>query len=217
MYRPVKRFFDIIISLLLILILLPLFVLITMVIYLTMGKPVFFTQDRIGENAMKYKIFKFRTMLHVSERLKTDKDRLTKIGALIRKLSIDELPQIFNILKGDMSFIGPRPLLEKYLPYYTERELLRFKVKPGMSGLAQVSGRSSVTWDNQFEMDAIYVEKINFLLDLKIFLKTIPKVLGSVDMMVIGRVDHLPFDLHREKQIKDNSSTLSELNEGTKK
>ena len=182
-----------------------------------MGKPVFFTQVRIGENAQRYKIYKFRTMRHVSERLKSDKDRLTNIGALIRKLSIDECPQIFNILKGDMSFIGPRPLLEKYSPYYTKREFLRFKVKPGMSGLAQVSGRSSVTWDSQFEMDALYVENLTFVLDLKIFLKTIPKVLGSVDMMVIGRVDHLPFDLHREKQIKEMIIDISELHEYSKK
>jgi lipopolysaccharide/colanic/teichoic acid biosynthesis glycosyltransferase len=188
-----------------------------MIIYFNMGFPIFFTQERIGENSKKYKIYKFRTMLKMTEQIKSDKDRLTKVGSVIRKLSIDEFPQIFNILKGDMSFIGPRPLLEKYLPFFTERELIRHNVKPGMSGLAQVSGRSSVTWDDQFEMDAVYVEKLSFILDIKIFMKTIPKVLGAVDMMVVGRIDQLPFDLHRQKQIEDNFIKKTDLNKNYNK
>lgn len=131
----------------------------------------------------------------------SDRQRLTKLGAILRKTSIDELPQLGNILKGDMSFIGPRPLLAEYLPYYNKREILRHKVRPGMSSLAGIKGRSNLTWEEQFELDACYVENLSFFLDLEIFFKTIPKVLGSADVMVVGRKNQDRFDVYRTKQL----------------
>ena len=182
-----------------------------------MGRPVFFTQTRVGRDNKAFLIIKFRTMRANSSGNNSDLQRLTKLGAFLRKYSIDEFPQLLNILKGDMSFIGPRPLLEDYLPFFTKREIIRHNVRPGMSGLAQVSGRSNVTWDNQFEMDAVYVERISFLLDLKILFKTIPKVMGSIDMMVTGRIDLDKFDVHRRKQIVSGKIPANDLNENYSK
>jgi len=184
-----------------ILFLIPVFIGTSFLIIVFMGKPIIFTQKRIGKNERMFMIYKFRTLTNnVDKQNLSDNERLTRLGAFLRKFSIDELPQLFNILKGDMSFIGPRPLLEKYLPYYTEREKLRHKVRPGMGGLAQVSGRSYINWDEQFELDAIYVEKLSFMLDLTIVLKTVYIVLFSKNMMVTGRVDKDSFDVHRKKQ-----------------
>jgi lipopolysaccharide/colanic/teichoic acid biosynthesis glycosyltransferase len=130
----------------------------------------------------------------------SDTQRLTRLGSLLRKCSIDEWPQLVNILKGDMSFIGPRPLLIDYLPYYNSREVLRYKVRPGMTSLAGINGRSNLTWEEQFEMDAYYVENLSFRLDAKIFFKTIPKVLVPADVMVIGRKNQERFDIYRKNQ-----------------
>lgn len=177
-----------------------------------MGCPVIFLQKRVGLNNQEFRIYKFRTMRHKSEKYITDADRLTLLGKILRKTSIDEFPQLLNILIGDMSFIGPRPLLKKYLPFFTKREMLRFQLRPGMSGLAQINGRSYLTWDQQFELDAVYTEKCSFLLDLKIFFMTIPKVLGSANMMVTGRIDPDSFDIHRKKQIKLGTISLDDLN-----
>jgi undecaprenyl phosphate N,N'-diacetylbacillosamine 1-phosphate transferase len=141
----------------------------------------------------------------------SDRQRLTKLGAFIRKASIDELPQVINILKGDMSFIGPRPLLVDYLPYYNSREILRHNIRPGMSSLAGVNGRSNLTWEQQFEMDVFYVENLSFKLDVNIFFKTIPKVLGSADLMVVGRKDQDSFDVYRKKQM-DSLQTIPQNN-----
>jgi len=131
----------------------------------------------------------------------SDRERLTKIGAILRKTSLDELPQVINILKGEMSFIGPRPLLPDYIPYYTSREILRHNLKPGMSSFAGINGRGKLTWEEQFEMDVYYVEHLSFLLDLNIFFRTIPKVMGSDGAMIVGRNNPGRFDVYRKKQI----------------
>lgn len=205
MYRILKRLIDLFFSTLLILALFPLFLIISISIFLTMGGSVFFFQKRIGYKNKLFNVYKFRTMRSKSSIDDTDRKRITSLGKFLRKYSLDELPQILNIIKGDMSFIGPRPLLPEYLPYYTERELLRHKVRPGMSGYAQVNGRSYLSWEEQFEMDAQYSEKISFLFDIEIFLKTIPKVLGSVNMIVDGRIDNERFDKYRIKQSGNGS------------
>jgi len=202
MYKHIKRIFDFSAALVMMLLLIPVYIGAYLLVLVFMGRPVLFTQKRIGKNERPFMIFKFRTLTNNIDKQKlSDNERLTGLGAFLRKFSIDELPQLFNILRGDMSFIGPRPLLEKYLPYYTEREKLRHQVRPGMGGLAQVSGRSFINWDEQFELDAIYVERLSFMLDLTIVLKTVYIVLFSKNMMVTGRVDKESFDVHRKKQL----------------
>lgn len=209
MYLFTKRLFDLSAAFILILILLPVFLITSLLILIFMGKPVIFTHKRIGLNETPFSIYKFRTLRNNDGQIKlTDNDRLTKLGSFLRKFSIDELPQLVNILLGHMSFIGPRPLLASYLPYYTEREKARHKVRPGMSGLAQVSGRSFLTWDEQFELDAIYVERISFILDLTVFLKTTYMVLVSKNMMVTGRIDNESFDAKRKKEILKQTNNL---------
>lgn len=195
-----KRLLDIIFSTTLIILLSPLLMLVGVLIWIKMGTPVIFRQIRIGKNNKEFTIMKFRTMSNKSEGINTDSQRLTKLGAFLRKLSIDEFPQLFNIFKGDMSFIGPRPLLKKYIPYYNDREIKRHEVRPGMTSLAGVKGRSFLTWEEQFEYDVEYVENLTLKMDLLIFIKTIPKVLGSKDMMVVGRKDIESFDIHRKNQ-----------------
>lgn len=138
----------------------------------------------------------------------SDRERLTKVGALLRKTSLDELPQVINILKGEMSFIGPRPLLPDYIPYYTSREILRHNIKPGMSSYAGINGRGKLTWEEQFEMDVYYVENLSLRLDVKIFFRTVYKVIGSDGAMVVGRKNPGRFDVYRKKQIDSIQKSL---------
>lgn len=150
-----------------------------------LGSPVLFTQERPGRNEKIFKLYKFRTMTdekNANGELLPDADRLTSFGAALRSSSLDELPELLNIVKGDMSIIGPRPLLVQYLPYYTETEKHRHDVRPGLSGLAQVNGRNLVRWDQRLAYDAEYVKKITFLGDLKIVLQTIKKVFAREDV-----------------------------------
>jgi len=172
-YKFFKRFFDILGSLLLILVLSPLFVIVGILIFFKMGSPILFKQNRPGHNESIFEIYKFRTMLNGDL---SDDERLTKFGLKLRELSLDELPQLFNILKGDMSFIGPRPLLCEYLPLYDDNQKKRHLIKPGITGLAQVSGRNSLSWDDKFKLDIEYVENVSFMMDIKIAIKTIQKV-----------------------------------------
>ncbi len=152
------------------------------------GAGAFFLQERPGRNGKIFRVVKFKSMTDERDPatggLLPDKDRLTSIGRFIRKTSIDELPQLWNVLKGDMSLIGPRPLLPRYLPYYTEEEMHRHDVRPGITGLAQVEGRNSNTWENMFLKDLEYVKHISFLLDCKILFHTIKNVLVSKDIEV---------------------------------
>lgn len=151
---------------------------------------VFFRQERIGKNNKAFVLYKLRSMKIDSEEnshLTTDEERMLKIGKLIRQTSIDELPQLINVLKGEMSFIGPRPLLVEYLPYYTDRESRRHSVKPGISGWAQVNGRTSVTWERKFDLDVEYVEKCSLLFDIRIVMLTLKKVIEGSDIIESGQ------------------------------
>lgn len=148
------------------------------------GKP-FFIQERPGKNEKTFKLIKFKTMNDKQDsegNLLPMGERITPLGAFLRKTSLDEIPQLLNVIKGDMSLIGPRPLLQKYLPMYTDRQKVRHSVKPGITGWAQVNGRNNVTWKEKFEMDVWYVNNISFTLDAIIFLKTIKKILTKSDI-----------------------------------
>ena len=177
MYRNFfKRLFDIVFSFMLIIFLLPLYVTISISVLFFMGSPILFKQPRPGKNSKIFNMYKFRTMTNKKDKqgnVLPDKDRLNKFGLFLRKTSLDELPEIFIILFGKMSFIGPRPLLVEYLPYYTEEESHRHDVRPGLTGLAQVNGRNLLNWDDRFKKDLEYVSNITFIGDMKIILSTI--------------------------------------------
>lgn len=177
-----KRFFDLILSLTGFIILSPLFVLITVfLLFVNNGKP-YFAQPRPGKNAHIFKVIKFKTMNDKKDKngnLLSDSERLTIIGAIVRKTSLDEIPQLLNVIKGDMSLIGPRPLLVEYLPLYNEEQARRHEVRPGITGWAQVNGRNAISWQQKFEYDIWYVDHISLPLDLKIFMMTILKVFKS--------------------------------------
>lgn len=181
MYKKIfKRMLDVILSLITIIILFPIFLIISILVLIFLGKPVFFKQSRIGKNEEKFNMYKFRTMTNKTDKkgeLLPDEKRLTKFGKFLRKTSLDELPEFFNILTGKMSFIGPRPLLVEYLDYYTEEEHHRHDVRPGLTGLAQVNGRNLLSWDERFKKDIEYVNNITFIGDVKIIIKTIKTVL----------------------------------------
>lgn len=187
MYKVfVKRLLDILISLTFIVLFSWLYLILAVLVRVKLGKPVLFRQPRPGKNEKVFNMYKFRTMTDKRDEngeLLPDRQRLTSFGKLLRKSSLDELPEMFCILKGDMSFIGPRPLLVEYLPYYTEREKLRHTVRPGLTGLAQVSGRNTVDWDTRFELDAQYVENLSFLMDLKVIAMTFKTVFGHTDQV----------------------------------
>lgn len=174
-----KRLLDIILSLAAIIVLAPVFLLITILVRKKLGKPVLFTQERPGLNEKIFKMYKFRSMTDERDEngeLLPDEVRLTKFGKFLRSTSLDELPELFNILKGDMSVVGPRPLLVKYLPLYNEKQKHRHDVQPGLTGWAQVNGRNSITWEQKFEYDIEYSQNISFALDSKIFFLTVKKV-----------------------------------------
>ena len=182
-----KRILDFFIAIIMLTLLSPIFVLLTVLLFIFNDGQVFFLQKRPGKNERIFSIIKFKTMNDKKDaegNLLPDGDRLTPVGKIVRKTSMDEIPQLINILKGDMSLIGPRPLLIQYLPVYTEREKQRHSVLPGITGLSQVSGRNNLGWDERLNMDVEYVENMSFLLDLKIFLKTIKNVITSKDVAV---------------------------------
>ena len=187
MYKRVfKRVLDILLSLLVIILFSWLYLILAVFVRVKLGSPVLFKQARPGKDEKIFNLYKFRTMTDARDsegKLLPDKDRLTSFGMFLRKSSLDELPEFINILKGDMSFIGPRPLLVEYLPYYTEREKLRHTVRPGLTGLAQVSGRNTVDWDTRFEIDATYVENLSFIMDLKVIGMTFKTVFGHSDQV----------------------------------
>jgi len=180
-----KRMFDIILALIILILFGWIYVIIAILVKAKLGSPVIFCQERPGKDEKIFKLYKFRTMTDQRDEngnLLPDEIRLTKFGKMLRSTSLDELPEIFNILLGDMSFIGPRPLLISYLPYYTEKEKHRHDVRPGLSGLAQVNGRNSVEWERRFQYDIQYVNKITFWGDVKIVLKSVQKVLMRSDV-----------------------------------
>ncbi|EOU1462626.1 sugar transferase [Clostridium perfringens] len=175
----IKRTFDIIASLGGLIVLSPIMIICAILIRINLGSPIFFKQKRIGKDNKEFEMIKFRTMKDAVDKEGNqlpDELRLTKVGQVLRSLSIDELPELINILKGDMSLIGPRPLLVKYLPLYNERQIRRHEVLPGLTGWAQVNGRNNLTWNEKFELDVYYVENWSLKLDLKIFFLTFYKV-----------------------------------------
>ena len=181
MYKKfIKPLLDKILALILIIVFSPVMLITAILIYLKMGRPIIFTQERPGYKGKIFKIYKFRTMTNEKDKngnLLPDEKRLKGTGKVIRSLSLDELPQLFNVLKGDMSFIGPRPLLVEYLPLYNEEQKKRHDVLPGITGLAQVNGRNAISWKKKFEYDVEYVNNLSFLMDMKIIFLTIQKVI----------------------------------------
>lgn len=185
--RFFKRLLDIIISFLALVLLSPVFLVVAVLVRIKLGSPVIFHQQRPGYQEKIFKLCKFRTMTEAKDaqgNLLPDAERLTSFGNFLRKTSLDELPELWNILKGDMSIVGPRPLLVGYLPYYTKREQLRHSVRPGLTGLAQVSGRNFIAWDDRLAKDVEYVENISFLMDVKILWRTVVVVLKKDDVAV---------------------------------
>ncbi len=176
--KYIKRPLDLICSLIAIIVFSWLYLIIAILVRVKLGSPVIFTQDRPGKDEKIFKLYKFRTMTDAKDEngnLLPDSERLTKFGKMLRATSLDELPEAFNIAKGDMSLIGPRPLLVQYLPLYSEKQRHRHDVRPGLSGYAQVNGRNSITWTHKFEFDCEYVNKITFLGDMKIVVQTVGK------------------------------------------
>lgn len=191
MYITVKSFFDFIFALVGILVLAPIFLIISIILYFDFKESPFFFQRRVGKDNRIFSIVKYKTMKNTRDEngvLLPDELRLTKLGTLIRKTSLDEIPQLFNVLKGEMSFVGPRPLLESYLPLYNEFQKKRHLVKPGITGWTQVNGRNGNSWEQKFEYDVWYVNHISFLLDIKILFKTVKKVFISEGISAEGEV-----------------------------
>lgn len=175
-----KRVCDTILSVVALLFLSPVMMILAVVIRVALGSPVVFAQERPGKDEKTFKLYKFRTMTQKTGedgKLLPDCDRLTSIGRFLRKTSLDELPELWNILTGDMSFIGPRPLLVSYLPYYSEEERMRHKVRPGLTGLAQIRGRNNLSWDDRLKADVEYIHTISFWLDFRVFWLTVFQVL----------------------------------------
>lgn len=204
MYKKyIKRILDLFVSLILLIISSPILCVLIILIKLESEGPAFFSQERIGFNCEKFRVYKLRTMITETHRNNVelkDKDRLTKCGNYLRKLSLDELPQLFKIIKGDMSFIGPRPLLVRYLPYYTTEENRRHSVKPGITGLAQINGRSHAQWEDRFKWDLYYVDKLSFVLDLKILIESVLKVIKGSNTSSEKPKFLMDFDKYRKMQ-----------------
>lgn len=174
-----KRFIDVFCSLLFILVFWWLFLILALLVRINLGTPIIFTQNRSGKDGKVFKLYKFRSMNNAKDEngeFLPDKQRITKFGRLLRSTSLDELPELFNILKGDMSIIGPRPLLVKYFEHYNSHDIRRHEVRPGLTGWAQVNGRNTLTWKDKFSKDVEYVDNITFFMDLKILFLTIKKI-----------------------------------------
>lgn len=183
MYKYIKRSLDLITALFLVIILSPVMLIAAILIAVNRDGPILFKQERPGKDGKIFTVYKFRTMSTMLRDKNgnelSDFDRMTKIGNILRKTSVDELPQLFNIIKGEMSFIGPRPLLKEYLELYSPEQMRRHDVLPGISGWAQVNGRNTLTWDEKFAYDVYYVDHYSFKMDLKIFIKTIENVVSQ--------------------------------------
>ena len=195
-----KRILDFIISLMALICLSPILLVVTIWLHFAnKGAGAFFLQERPGKDAKIFKIIKFKSMNDARDsegNLLPDAQRLTKVGKFVRTTSIDELPQLINVLKGDMALIGPRPLLERYLPYYTDREKLRHTVRPGITGWAQVHGRNAIDWDSKLELDAEYAERLSFAMDVRIFFLTIKKVIKREGAIADKKENYL--DIERQ-------------------
>ncbi len=186
MYRTyIKRIIDLIMAFFGMLFLLPIFLLIILIVKINLGSPIFFIQKRPGRNGKVFYIYKFRTMINKFDKngnVLSDEKRLTKFGKFLRSTSLDELPELINVIKGDMSLVGPRPLLIEYLPLYSKRQSIRHKVKPGITGWAQINGRNAISWNEKFELDVWYVYNLSVGLDIKILWVTLKKVILRNDI-----------------------------------
>ena len=191
-----KRLFDFVVALCALLTLLPVIIVVAALIRFKLGSPILFTQNRPGLNGDIFKMMKFRTMLDAKDKrgnLLPDEQRMTKFGSFLRSTSLDELPGLFNVLKGDMSLVGPRPLLVQYLPLYNKEQARRHNVRPGITGWAQVNGRNAISWEQKFELDVWYVNNQSMWLDLKILLLTVKKVFIRDGINADGHVTIEPF------------------------
>ncbi|MCC5914784.1 MAG: sugar transferase [Balneolaceae bacterium] len=198
-----KRFFDFIASLIGLLLLSPILLIVSILVWIKLGRPVFFTQVRPGLHGKPFKMIKFRTMTNDRDEqgdLLPNEERMTRFGKFLRSASLDELPELFNVLKGDMSLVGPRPLLMEYLPYFTAEQNRRHDVKPGITGWAQVNGRNAIGWDQKLGLDIWYVENRSLLLDLKILWLTLYKVVRRDGITHEGSVGMPRFDEYMKQQ-----------------
>lgn len=196
-----KRLLDLVCGISALIVFWWLYLIVALAVRVKLGSPVLFKQERPGLNGKIFKLYKFRSMSDERDEkgeLRPDSERLTKFGKMLRATSLDELPEAFNIIKGEMSVVGPRPLAVEYLPYYTEEEMRRHSVRPGLSGWAQVNGRTAASWEQRFKYDIEYVDNITFLFDLKIIAETIKKVVKRSDIVEAGSQGD--FDKYRIKQ-----------------
>lgn len=203
-----KRVFDIILSFVGLVILSPVLIVLAFLVKAKLGSPVIFSQERPGKNEKIFKLYKFRTMTDEKDdsgKLLADEQRLTNFGKKLRSTSLDELPELVNIIKGDMSIVGPRPLAKQYLPFYNLEEKQRHDVLPGLTGLAQINGRNASNWPERFKFDIEYVKDITFRGDFKIILTTIRKVLKKEDVIVRGSGETIDFNIYRMKEIEEKS------------
>lgn len=204
MYRRyIKRLLDIILASIGLILLSPVFLILMILVRTKLGSPVFFHQDRPGKNGKIFGLLKFRSMTDERDeegKLLPDAVRLTHFGRILRATSLDELPEFLNILKGDMSFVGPRPLLVRYLPYYTEEEMHRHDVRPGLTGLAQINGRNALNWEDRFRYDLEYVRNLSFAMDVKIVLGTVGKVLHHTGVQSGAEQTVPDLDAYRKEQ-----------------
>jgi len=192
----VKRVFDIVFSIVLLLLFLPLIIFVSFQVYKKIGRPILFIQTRPGLRGLPFNMIKYRTMLNITNdkgNTLNDEERLSSFGKFLRSTSLDELPELWNVLKGEMSIVGPRPLLMEYLPLYSAAQFRRHNVKPGITGWAQINGRNSIDWDEKFNLDIWYVDNFSFWLDMKILFLTIKKVLKRKDISKDGQATMTKF------------------------
>ena len=191
MQQRIKRVLEFIIALIGLILASPILLIVAILVKTKLGSPILFRQQRVGLNGEIFEMVKFRTMKDATDSEGNplpDEERLTKFGQLLRKTSLDELPELWNVLKGDMSLVGPRPLLVEYLPLYSKEQMKRHDVRPGITGYAQVNGRNNISWRKKFELDVYYVENFSLWLDVKILFQTVAKVLGQADINQEGNV-----------------------------
>lgn len=201
--KYIKRILDFILSLIALIVLSPVLLVVAILVRIKLGSPIIFKQQRPGKDEKIFTLYKFRTMTDKKDEngnLLPDSERLTKFGKVLRSTSLDELPELVNILKGDMSIVGPRPLSIQYLPYYNEKERHRHDILPGLTGLAQINGRNTLQWEERFKYDLEYVNNVSFKSDVKIILLTIKRVFKREDIVVRGNGNIIDFDTYRKKR-----------------
>ena len=206
--RYIKRLLDIVLSIIAIILLSPIYIVVSILVLIFMGWPILFKQPRPGKNEKIFNMYKFRTMTNKKNKdgvLLSDEERINKFGKFLRTTSLDELPELFCILTGKMSIVGPRPLVVSYLPYYNDREKHRHDVKPGLTGLAQINGRNTLQWEERFEYNIEYVNNVPFKMDLKIIIYTIKKVFKREDIVLSGTGKIENFNIYRKKQFEKNN------------